>query len=242
MGQASSRVELVVAFLEGLGPGWIGIMTPVDGTPAGQLVLGTGPDIEADHSPLAMFDTIWFSKKSHADLVFDQCFTVLGADAGAPIPRPGAEIRDCIVNVSADLGASWQSTADVVASAGREVDLIERQIEALKAAGGLKQLNSGYKAYRLAMQGTGEAAINYGAYLHSFKVRVAALIGRNVAAGAGRYDGVSVMVASFDNGLRDAKRAQSRLKNVAYTPADQVHHVPLHHTRNDVHKQRRLKT
>lgn len=241
MGYQKAKIELMVTFLDALGPGWIKIMMPLDGSPESRLHLGSGADVEVEHATLCMFDTIWFSKKSHADLVFEQCLTVLGVEPEATIAAPAGEVRDCIVNVSADLGAAWQSTAEVVADAEREVEEIERQIEALNKSGGLQPLNKKYKSYRLAMQKTGEAATSYSAYLQIFRLKVAKMIGENVASGASKYAGFSMIAPSLMATADAAVRALPVMRNTAPPRVDRLDAIPQNSVRRHNGKMKMMK-
>lgn len=242
MGFSKTKIELMVTFLDARAPGWVKVMSPLDGSAWCRLQVGFGADVEAPHATLGMFETIWFSKMSHAEIVFEQCLVVMGSEPDAPISKPAGEVRDCIVNVSADLGAVWQSTADVVADAAREVDEIERQVEALNRSGGLQPLNKKYKTYRLAMQKTGGLVTSYSSYLHIFKLKVAKMVGNNVAAGTGKYAGLAMVAPTLISTVDTAVRDLPVLKNTTPDLIEKHYHTPLHHTRNDVHKQRRLRT
>lgn len=241
MAYSKAKTELVVTYIDALSPSWIKVMMAKSGEPSGYLQAGRGADVETDHPTLAMFDTLWFAKQAHADLVYEQCLTVLGADPESAIPLRGSEVRDCLVNVSGNLGAVWQTTQEVVRKAELEVDGIERQVEALNKSGGLRPLNAKYKAYRIAMMNTGEAAVNYSAYLQFFKIKVAHLVGQNVAAGADKYAGIAKIAPSLISNMDEAVRALPVFKNTAAPRRDRFDVIPQNSVRRNRGEMRMLK-
>lgn len=241
MAYSKAKIEMVVVYLSGLAPGWIKIWSSKSGAQAGLLEVGHGADIEADHPTLAAFDTLWFEKEAHANLVFEQALVELGADPESPILLPATGIRDLVVNVSGNLGAQWQTTQEVVGKAGIEVDSIERQVEALNKSGGLRPLNKKYKTYRLAMQRTGEGAMSYSDYLQFFKVKVAKLVGQNVAAGIDKFTGLSAIAPTLMSAADDAIRALPVLRNTAALTYEHLDDIPKNSVRRHNGAMRPLK-
>jgi hypothetical protein len=189
MGKA--RTELVLAYVSGLGLSAVRVMVEKTGETPCWLTCETEPDLVEADGPRVTFDMLWFSKASHADLVYQQSLTTLDVEPDIQIALPAAEVRDTVVSLAAGLGAEWQTTAQTIESAEKAVEEIERHVAALNASGGLSTLNSGYKKYRMAMQATGVAATNYSTYLLSFKLKMAKRIAENVAAGFDKFTGLS---------------------------------------------------
>jgi hypothetical protein len=181
MGKA--RTELMLAYVGGLGLSAIRVWTDKTGETPCWLTCETEPAVVEADGPRVMFDTLWFSKASHAELVLAAC-------PQGRIDLSASEVRDQLTGIAASLGAEWRSTAQIIESAEKAVEEIEQHVKALNASGGLAPLNAGYKKYRLAMQATGEPAMNYAAHLLSFKLKMAKLIAENVAAGVDKFAGL----------------------------------------------------
>lgn len=243
--KSKGKTELVAAYIGALGMSAIRVMVGKSGVAPSRIEIQPTTEPVQRDEPDVTFETFWFAKAQHAELVIMNCrddLRTLGAEgADGWVQLSAATLRDYVVNVAAGLGARWRTTAEIGASAEGAIDELERHVEALNKSGGLGPLNARYKAYRLAMQKTGEAAINYSAYLQVFKVRVVALVGKNVAAGAGRYDGFAMIVPSLVLDMDRAVRELPALRNTMRPRADRLSDAPLHHTRNDVHRVRRLK-
>lgn len=192
MAVSKARIELVTAYITALELSSVRVMSRPAEPAQAWLETDAAPRAEAAGTTgRATFDTVWFLKSGHAELVTSQVLDALDAAPDTPIALPPGEVRDAVVNQCGILGAEWRSTSEIAATAGQAVDEVERHIASLNASGGLQPLNAKYKAYRLAMQRTGEATISYSAYLHSFKLRMIGTVARNVASGGGKFEGLS---------------------------------------------------
>jgi hypothetical protein len=188
---SKAKAELMLAYVGGLGLTAIKVLVGNAGETPCWLQIQAEPDLIESDGPLVTFDTLWFSKASHAELVYQQCLAVLDVEQDVAINLCAAEVRDTVVNEAGNLGAAWRLTQEIVATAETAVDEVERHIVALNASGGLSSLNAGYKRYRLAMQATGVAATTYSTYLLGFKIKMAKRIAENVASGADKFAGLS---------------------------------------------------
>lgn len=198
MGHSKAKSELINVYIEALGLSWISIWADKAGAPVSQLQVGHGVLIDAGLPSLSLFDTLWFEKEAHANFVFDHSLSEVGVGLHSPFPHAALDMRQRVAGIARDLGATWRTTTEVVNTAIEAVDEVERHITALNASGGLKSVNSGYKKYRIAMQTTGEAAVNYSAYLQRFKVKMTQKIAKNVAEGVDKFtDLASILPGSF---------------------------------------------
>jgi hypothetical protein len=241
MAFSKARAQLAFAYVSALQLASIRVMTSATGLPTSWLEvdLKAGPEAE-DAAGRVMFDTVWFRKSGHAELVAQQVFTVLDAEPGGPIALPAVEVRDVIINECGNLGAEWRTTAQIVATAEQAVDEVERNIEALNKSGGLRPLNARYKAYRLAMQGTGEAAVSYGDYLQRYKVKAVKLIAGNIASGSDKFAGFSAIAPTLISDMDDTVRRQPVRRNTA-APHSESFNLS-HHATNRDYRERLLKT
>jgi hypothetical protein len=153
---------LVKAYVEALG------LCPV--------MILAGPDVAkislAPEAEFEVFDTLWFAKRHHADLVLMQC-------PDGPICRPASQVRDDVVNIAAMLGARWQTGAEVEALAANAVAEIIAKVEDMRTRGGLAQVNRSYKIYRQRQVAKGEKAVPYSAHLHCFTASLVRLAAQN---------------------------------------------------------------
>lgn len=194
---AKPRTELVLAYIGALELSAIKVMVGKTAETPSWLQLETEPELIETDGPLVMFDTLWFSKAAHADLVFGQCLTVIGGAPDAAIALPASEVRDAAINQAASLGAPWRTTQEIVATAENAIDEVERHVAALNQSGGLAPLNAGYKSYRIAMQTTGVPAVNYATYLLSFKLKMVKRVAENVAAGVDKFSGLASVLTVY---------------------------------------------
>ncbi len=98
---------------------------------------------------------------------------------------------------AANLGAQWQSTQQVVATAEDAVEEIEKHVKALNEVGGLSNFNKAYKRYRHRCIATAMPAVPYSAHLHAFKLKIIKLVSKNVAVGADKFAGLSSVEVVF---------------------------------------------
>jgi hypothetical protein len=237
------KTELMLSYVGALGLSAIKVMVGKTGESLSLLVLEAEPALTEQGGPEA-FETLWFAKANHAELVMMNCLDDLGAvgaERDGIIDLPASTVRDYVVNIAAGLGAEWRTTAQIVESAGEAIEEIEKNVEALNKSGALRPLNARYKAYRFAMMAAGEAAINYSAYLQVFKLRVAKLIGQNVAIGAGRYQGFSEIIPSLVVEMDGAVRGLPALRNTMAPRAEKLSDTPSGMTTRRSNKMRMLK-
>lgn len=155
---------LVKAYIDALDLAAVLILAAPGGRPA---KIGTepAPDLE-------LFDTFWFAKPQHVELVLAQCPDGL-------VDRSAAELRDQVINAAAALGASWRTTVEVDADADLAVEQIVENVERERIKGGLRQVNAGYKTYRHCELSAGKKPIGYGDYLVNFTRDIVVLAARN---------------------------------------------------------------
>lgn len=109
---------------------------------------------------------VWFAKSSHAQMVREHC------------DRDGGPVDSAAVIAAArHLGAPWQTTEQVRASALIVVDVMLSDIENIRQSGGLKKVNADYKAYRQRQIEQRQRAITYTEFFRNFAttlIRIAA--------------------------------------------------------------------
>lgn len=154
------------------------------------LIRGENSEIRAEAAPWPgaeswsasnLVEAIVLAKQSHAELV-----VALMPDGGSVPSLATAALR----RASLDLGAASQSRDQVLTAAAAEIDELEQQVKAWNATGGLSKINAAYKRYRTICIATSTAAVSYSDYLHAYKLKVAAQIGRNLALGVPKFTGV----------------------------------------------------
>jgi hypothetical protein len=87
-----------------------------------------------------------YFKPAHADLVLGAA----GLADRPPIYQSPDAVAALIEQTAVTMGAPFETAADIRAAAEQEVSKIVDRVEAMRQAGGLKQVNAQYKAYRLA--------------------------------------------------------------------------------------------
>ncbi|WP_426442028.1 hypothetical protein [Bradyrhizobium genosp. P] len=120
----------------------------------------------------------YFFKPSHLDLVLGAAG--LGTD---PIDEAPAAVAELIERTAAAIGAPFNTAAEIRAAAAVEVEKVTARVEAMRQAGGLKQVNAEYKAYRQAQVAKAEKATPYAVFLARFTaglVRDVATMGRAI--------------------------------------------------------------
>lgn len=212
MAASKAKSELVAAYIGALGLSAIRVLGE-----RGQCWIELEPEALPEVADDTSIERFWFAKAQHAELVLMNCsddfrnMGAIGTDGGLDLSI--TVVRDHVVNVASGLGAEWRTTAEVFKNAEEVAGEIEKNVEALNKTGALRPLNARYKAYRFAMMGSGKSAINYSAYLQFFKLRVAKLIGQNVAAGVGRYEGFSAIIPSLVVEMDGAVHSLPKLRN-----------------------------
>lgn len=179
MGKLNRRDQLISAYLDGLG---IVVVEPASaGGPARACRFGdkSGPP-----------GSLILRSASHADLVLGIC----GEDATA------AEIEEACRATGADILIS----DTVLRDAGAEIDFLDEQMKAWNSAGGLARLNSAFKQARAAAVATHQSAPSYSDYQHSFKLKIAGLMGKNLALGRHRFDGVFALIPDASKPMKKA--------------------------------------
>lgn len=218
MAKLRARDQLIWAYIETLRLSAIKVMVERPDAENCWLRLEPDADLIEKDGPRALFDTFWFSKAGHAEIVFHQCVTIFSPEEqDVEVALPAQHMRDHVANQAALLGAPWRSTKEIVDAANEAVDEVEKQVAALNVSGGLGPFNSGYKSYRLAMQSTGEPALNYSAYLLRFKVSIVKKVAENVAAGIDKFAGLlSVVPGEYGANSRAATYCDSPRSNRVY--------------------------
>jgi hypothetical protein len=114
----------------------------------------------------------WFARPAHAGLVASRCFQdfheagVMRADGW--IGLPPFDVVGKIDMVARQLGAKWQTEEEIQRDAKMVVAEILARVEAARRGTGLKDVNYGYKVYRLEQKAKGEKAVPYSAHLAKF--------------------------------------------------------------------------
>jgi hypothetical protein len=122
---------------------------------------------------------LYYFKRSHLELV-------LGAAglADGPINQPPDAVAALIEKTARSMGAPFQTAAELRADAEKEVDKIVDRVQATNQAGGLRELNRSYKAYRQQQIARAERAQGYSKYLEEHYtigiVRSVASVGRMI--------------------------------------------------------------
>lgn len=132
-----------------------------------------------------LIEVFTFAKSGHAQLVMDICSVAAEAIAGIEGARSAFDEAVALV------GATWRSYSDLVGGALADIDELEQHLKAWNASGGLSRFNAAYKRYRELCAGTALPCISYSAYLHEYKLKMANLVGANVAAGQAKFDGLA---------------------------------------------------
>jgi hypothetical protein len=169
------RADLVAAYLEALGCRALLVLAVPGGQPS---KVSFQPDRKLD-----TFDTFHFIKAQHAELVALRTradLEAIGAMRSEDwVDLPAREVRDAIVNASAQLGAIWQTSDQVHTQAQAAVDEIIAHVEVSRASGGLAQVNAAYKRYRQQQQASGQKAVPYSAHLGAFTKSLVTLAAKN---------------------------------------------------------------
>jgi hypothetical protein len=119
----------------------------------------------------------YFFKPSHAELVL----ATIGQDGLSG--KTAAALVDAIVRTAATLGASYVTLGELRKAAEVQVDEITARLRCANQAGGLKQVNAQYKAYRQAQIAKAEKAVPYSKFIEPFimsTVKQVAATGRMV--------------------------------------------------------------
>jgi hypothetical protein len=148
----AKRDDLVKAYIGALDAGTLVILTGSGGKS------GVCPGPASGQIP---FETLWFAKAQHAELVLAQC-----PEGWADIAP--AALRDEVVNAAAALGASFRTAAEVYADAKRTVEQIMENVERARIRGELRKMNADYKLYRQNELSLGRKPVGYGEHLTSF--------------------------------------------------------------------------
>jgi hypothetical protein len=169
------RDALVEAYMEALPARTVFVLAGPGGRPS-KIASDSGEKLDI----VAEF---WFAKAAHADLVWMRVQSNLQAvdvmHGEGWIDLPAREVRDTIVGVAADLGASWCTADEVRAQASIAVEKIITHVEHQRREGGLAQVNATYKIYRQQQIAKGEKAIPYSAHLAAFTRSLVTLAAQN---------------------------------------------------------------
>lgn len=160
------RCDLIQAFVAALPIQAIVVLAG----PSGMSGVCLGPP--GDDVP---FETFWFAKKQHAELVLAQC------PEGWCALMPAA-LRDEVINAAAALGAAFRTAAEVEADASKAVEEIIMQVENRRQNGDLAKVNRDYKIYRQAQVARGLKAVSYSTHLATFTRSLVVLAAQNAEA------------------------------------------------------------
>jgi hypothetical protein len=119
----------------------------------------------------------FFFRPSHAELVH----LTIGLDGW--IDQQPAALAALIERTAANLGAPYSSPDELRRAAEVQVAEITARVKASNQAGGLKQINRQYKAYRQAQMAKAEKAVPYAKFIEPFvatMVRQVAATGRMI--------------------------------------------------------------
>ena len=160
----AKRDDLVKAYIAALDACTLVIMAGPDGMSG--VCLGPASD---------PFDTLWFAKQQHAELVLAQC-------SEGWVDLSPAALRDEVINAAAALGAPFRTTAEVEVDASKAVAEIVEQVENRRQAGDLARVNRDYKIYRQAQIARGQKAVSYSTHLATFTRSLVVLAAQNANA------------------------------------------------------------
>jgi len=125
--------------------------------------------------PLDLFDTLWFSKLDHAELVLSQC-------PEGWVDLPPTALRDEVINAAAALGASFRTAAEIETEASKEVEEIIKRVEVMRLSGLLTKVNRDYKIYRQTQVARGLKAVPYQAHLDAFTLSLVKIAAESASA------------------------------------------------------------
>lgn len=160
-----AKSDHVRAYVEALGLCPVMILA---GSAAAKIARAPDPKFE-------VFDTLWFAKLRHAELVLAHCPDGL-------IDGPAGPLRDIVINAAAQLGARWQTAAEVETQASNAVAEIIMRVEGMRKSGGLAKVNATYKSYRKKQTAAGKKAITYSAHLEAFTLSLIRIAAQNSGA------------------------------------------------------------
>jgi hypothetical protein len=122
--------------------------------------------------------TYWF-KQSHIELLLGAA----GLPEGRPIDQSPVAVAALIRRTAAAMGAPYETKAEIMAAAEKQVDAVLERVRASNQAGGMKLINRQFKAYRQAQLAKAEPAVGYQKYIEPFvmtMLRQVAMTGRMV--------------------------------------------------------------
>jgi hypothetical protein len=165
-----SRDSLIAAYIDSLPFAAVAVLA----IPGG----GCRVETAAPGAPGETTIARYYFKPSHVDLV-------LGAAglADGPIEDPPAAVAALIERTARRMHAPDETEPEIRAAAKIQVDEVTARVRTANQAGGLKQINRRYKAYRMAQVARSERAIPYAKFIEQFiasLVRDAAASGRMI--------------------------------------------------------------
>ena len=164
---SKSRASLIAAYLAAL-PGTVVRVVASDDGRRSRIETGSCGASEAVQGRLRF-------KATHAELVL----SAIGYDGWCDMPA--AELVDLIIRTAIDMGAAYQTEAQLAVAAEAAVGEIVAKVEGMNQAGGLKEINTEYKIYRQRQIAKAEKAMPYAKFLERFTASIV----RGVAAGLG---------------------------------------------------------
>lgn len=175
----TKKSELEAAYLEGLGATVIALIA----NPGISFEMAPWPG--AEHwRPAEIVAVYCFERASHAEMVMLSLTTM---------PTDAEEAMRLLSQAVDAVGAQWQSVEQIVEGAASVTAEIEMHVTAWNKSGGLSDFNAAYKMHRQRCLATSQIATSYSDFLHAFKLKIARVVGENIAAGRPKYDGVGRM-------------------------------------------------
>jgi hypothetical protein len=166
-----SRESLVQTYVDALPFAPIAIVAiPGDGSR-----VAVGGDLAAGETTVARY----FFKPLHIEIVLSAAGL-----ADNPIDEEPAVVAVRLQKAARAMHAPYETAAEIRAAAEKEVDKILEKVEATNQAGGLRELNKSYKAYRQRQIARAERAAPYSKFIEDHYtlgiVRSVASVGRMI--------------------------------------------------------------
>lgn len=196
----SQSARLRQRYIEALDLCAVVVMSPSEAASPVRLIVSSTVPI-ADKETAPAYST-WCARTHQAMFLRGHCIDSLTA-SGVRMVRTWldtdvATAREGLDHAAAYLGIATTSIETIEKNAAAAVSRIKEAVEAMRISGGLKQLNTTYKAHRLQAERNGTKAMTYPAFLGRFVEGITVL----VAAGARQIPG-----GEFGD-LRDRKLGQ----------------------------------
>jgi len=164
--EVKDRAALIAAYREGLGLAAI----VIDG-PAGICIAAGEPRGEASSAP--GHARWWCRRRIDAERVATAATALLRrrqAKDGATAPAVAVlHAAEAIAAAAKRLDVALYSDDDVALAAERIIARVDREIEALRQAGGMKSINRAYKSYRIEASGRGDKVLPHAQWFNKYR-------------------------------------------------------------------------